>query len=152
MLREDWLTQNMFTDFKKLQNDLNHAYTNFIQIATQLEPEQRQQPGVCGDWSPQAVVAHLAGWDADLCSFITAPDAFSPPADVDQFNADSVSSRQHLTWAESVDELQTGFQALLQALGTVSPEMKIYDWVSHWLGGRRRDYDLHAGQLKEWIT
>ena len=37
---------------------LTEAQTEFMQVVDQLEPAQRDQPGVCGDWSAQQVVAH----------------------------------------------------------------------------------------------
>lgn len=43
--------------------NLTRAQSDFVQIANQLDPQKRNQPGVCGEWSPKDVVAHLVGWD-----------------------------------------------------------------------------------------
>jgi len=132
-------------------SDLAAAYTRFCHIADQLPPAKRQQAGVCGAWSPKDVVAHLIGWDQSLQAYITDPDQFIPPDDVHAFNAQSVSARQHLSWAETIAALQAQHQALQQALTTVTPQMKIYNRVQQWRQGRIADYTLHTAQLAQWL-
>jgi hypothetical protein len=141
----------MDAELEKLQTELSTVYARFFQVATALEPAKHNQPGVCGDWSPKEVVAHLTGWDKSVQEFIADPDGFDPPYDVDTFNAKSVSERQHLSWDESIDELQAGFRGLQKVVSTVTADMRIYNRISEWLKLRREDYDLHAGQLQDWI-
>ena len=139
------------SSLEKLQAEFSTAYAHFFQVATALEPARRNQPGVCGDWSPKEIISHLTGWDKSMQAFVLDPDVFDPPDDIDAFNAKSVSERQHLSWDESIAELQAGFRGLQEAISTVTSDMRIYTRVSGWLKGRREDYDFHAGQLRAWI-
>ncbi len=131
--------------------DLNRAQSDFVQTANQLEPQKRDQPGVCGEWSPKDVVAHLVGWDQALLVFITDPDHFSPPDDIDLFNQQSVQLREHFGWSEVIQEMDLNFRNLQQAVVTVHPEMKIYERATSWLAGRAEDYTLHQIQLAAWV-
>jgi hypothetical protein len=132
--------------------NLTCAQSDFVQIANQLDPQKRDQAGVCGEWSPKEVVAHLAGWDQSLLTFITDNDNFIPPNDVEQFNQQSVQSRKHLSWPEIMQEMEANFRKLQQVVVVVSPEMKIFDRVTSWLAGRTEDYVLHRSQLAAWVT
>jgi hypothetical protein len=132
--------------------DLTQAHADFLKIAYQLEPQKREQPGVCGEWSPKDVVAHLVGWDRLLLEFIADTDSFVPPTDADQFNQQSVYARQDLGWSDVMQEMAAIFYDLQQAVATVNAYMQIYDRVLSWLAGRTEDYRLHRGQLAEWVV
>ena len=132
--------------------NLTRAQSDFVQIANQLDPQKRNQPGVCGEWSPKDMVAHLVGWDQSLLTFITDNDKFIPPNDVEQFNQQSVQSRKHLSWPDIMQEMEVNFRDLQQGVIVVSPEMKIFDRVSSWLAGRTEDYVLHRSHLAAWVT
>jgi len=143
----------MDIELEGLQTRLSVAYTNFFRVIKQLEPNKRSQPGVSGDWSPKDVISHLIGWDKSLQEFIADPDGFIPGPlyDTNTFNAKSVSERQHQSWEETIDELQSSYINLQKAITTVTAEMKIYGRVSEWLKGRREDYKFHTSQMEEWI-
>lgn len=143
----------MDTDLERLQTEFSIAYTNFFQVIKQLEPGKRSQPGVSGHWSPKDVISHLIGWDKSLQAFIADPDGFNPDPlyDINMFNAKSVSERQHQSWEETIDELQSSYTDLQKGITTVTAEMQIYDRVSAWLKGRREDYEFHTSQMKKWI-
>ncbi len=118
--------------------DLTQAYVEFVEIANQLDPQKRLQPGVCGAWSPKDMVAHLVGWDSSLLAFITDPNNFDPPYDVEQFNQQSVAQRKTLAWSDAMREMAVMFHSLQQAVADVTPEMQIHDRVLSWLAGRSR--------------
>jgi len=141
------------TDLRGSQIELSMAYANFSRAIKQLEPERRSQVGVSGDWSPKDIISHLVGWDKSLQEFITDPDGFNPEPlyDINTFNAKSVSERQHQSWEETIDELQSSYLNLQKAIATVTVEMGIYDRVREWLQGRREDYEFHTSQIKEWL-
>jgi uncharacterized protein DUF1706 len=143
----------MDTDLEGLQTELSIAYTNFFQVLKQLEPGKRSESGVSGHWSPKDVLSHLIGWDKSVQEFIADPNGFNPNPlyDTNTFNAKSVLERQHQSWEETIDELQSSYVDLQKAITTVTAEMKIYDRVSEWLNGRREDYEFHTSQMKEWI-
>ncbi|MDH3675537.1 MAG: ClbS/DfsB family four-helix bundle protein [Anaerolineae bacterium] len=142
----------MDKNINQLFANLTSAYTNFVQVANQLDPNKRYQVGVCGDWSPKDVVSHLVGWDQSLRELIVVPDGFDPPYEVDKFNAQSVAARKHLDWEEVMEEMETNFQDLRLVLASVEPEMKIYQHIINWLPGRREDYEVHTNQLKAWLV
>ena len=143
----------MDTLISKLQVDLSSAYASFLAVVNQLDVDNRRQPGVCGDWSPKDIIAHLIGWDTALQAFISAPDQFDPNPlyDVDAFNANAVAERKQLSWDETIIDLHSSFANLQQAIGTVSAEMVIYDRVAAWLKGRTSDYALHQQQIEVWL-
>ena len=128
------------------------AHTDFIQVANQLDPKQHNQPGVCGEWSPKDVVAHLVGWDKSLKVFIVDIANFDPPYDVDSFNNLSVKSRKQMSWDEVIEELESNFLDLEQAIVTIEPYMQIYNRVKSWLAGRIEDYMLHRSQIEDWLS
>ncbi|KAA3657910.1 MAG: ClbS/DfsB family four-helix bundle protein [Chloroflexi bacterium] len=142
----------MDREIQQLRLDLLLAYTKFCKVANQLSPLLRSETGVCGDWSPKEVVAHLVGWDALFQDFIVDPENFDPPIDVNQFNSQAVATLKQLTWAELMHELEDSFRGLEQALSTVQPDLKIYPRVMMWCQGRIEDYELHTGQLAAWLA
>jgi hypothetical protein len=132
------------------QQALSTAHASYITLITALDPAIREQPGVCGTWSAKEVTAHLAGWDAAVSTFIADPERFQPPSSVDAFNADSLSERAHLSWDETLADLEAGFVTLEGALRHVAPAERIYGHVCTWLDGRTADYLHHTRQLQVW--
>ncbi len=130
---------------------LTQAQTEFVRVVDQLEPAQRDRPGVCGEWSVQQVVAHLIGWDELFVEFIVRPETFTPPQDVDQFNQRSVENRSGDRWDQLMREMTATFDALRRVAAGVSEEVKIYDRVIEWLDGRTEDYCLHRAQIAAWL-
>jgi len=143
----------MDTNIEELQIELFSAYTSFLRVIKQLEPDKRSRSGVSGHWSPKDVISHLIGWDKSLQEFIADPDEFNPDPlyDTNTFNAKSVSERQHQSWDETIDELQSSYKNMQTIITTVTTEMKIYARVSDWLKRRRVDYEFHTSQIEEWI-
>ena len=143
----------MDTDLERLQMELSVAYTSFLRMIQQLEPNKRSQSGVSGHWSPKDVVSHLIGWDKSFQEFVANPDKFNPDPlyDTNRFNAQSVSERQHQSWEETIDELQHSYISLKKGITTVTTELKVYGRVCQWLMGRRKDYEFHTNQIEEWI-
>ena len=135
----------------ELQQELEAAHIQFVDIAGRLDPAKRDAAGVCGEWSPREVAAHLVGWDASVKQLIDDIENFEPPYDVHGFNQRSVAARADRAWRTVMSELSTNFTELTQALATVTPDMRIYDHVTGWLGGRLEDYRLHTGQLEAWV-
>ena len=143
----------MDTELARLQAELSTAHTNFLQAIKQLDPDSRERSGVSGFWSAKDVIFHLIGWDKSMQEYIADPDGFDPDPlyDTDSFNAKSVAKRQHQSWKEAVDELQSSYKALQKAITTVTVDLQIYDRVCGWLKGRIKDYELHAIQIEAWM-
>lgn len=142
----------MDAQIRELHQKLEAAHTQFINVAEQLDPAKRDVAGVCGEWSPREVAAHLVGWDASVKQLIVDIENFIPPYDVHGFNQQSVAARAEHSWDTVMGELSTNFTELTQALATVAPDMRIYDRITGWLDGRIADYQLHTGQLEEWVA
>jgi hypothetical protein len=89
-------------ELEVLKGDLFASHAQFLKVASQLESSVRDRSGVCGKWSLQDVVAHLAGWDNALREFVLDPEGFdpSPLYDVDLFNAASVADRRGQSWED----------------------------------------------------
>ena len=54
----------------ELADELEVAQQHFMEIAAQLALVVREKRGVCGEWSPKDVMAHLVGWDREAVYFL----------------------------------------------------------------------------------
>jgi hypothetical protein len=54
-----------------LAGELDAAHQNLMGVATRLPPELRDKNGVCGEWSPREVIAHMVGWDKEAMYFLS---------------------------------------------------------------------------------
>lgn len=146
----------MSASWTELAENLAQAYTTFIEVASQLDADLPNEAGVCGEWSPREVVAHLVGWDAEAVRAFRLfangdGDKFVPPQ-VDEFNAQSVRSRQDLTWDETLSELQTTQQDLQEMIQVVAAQnLNSAGGFGEWLVGRKDDYEYHILQLQAWV-
>jgi uncharacterized protein (TIGR03083 family) len=133
---------------------LDAASAAFTRACADLKPDRRERPGVCGQWSPRQVAAHLAGWDREAARrmrlFLTGP-AESVTYDIDAFNARSVAERARLSWEGTLDELHAAFTNLKFAIAVVPPEAATpTSPFVEWVIGRTEDYEFHLKQLMEW--
>ena len=148
----------MTNTWPELSENLAQAHQAFIDLAHQLDVTLRTQAGVCGAWSPQDIVAHLAGWDAEAVRgfrlFAAGKGAaYDIGFDVDTFNARSVGTRQHLPWKAVIDELRASQRELQDLIAVVHSEGLNPDGgFGRWLVGRRQDYEQHTGQLQAWVS
>jgi hypothetical protein len=60
------------------QTNLAHAHAAFQHVAAALPADRRDQAGVCGQWTPRQVAAHLAGWDREAARALQALLAGAP--------------------------------------------------------------------------
>ena len=136
-----------------LLTEFSLAALTFFRVIHQLAPEHRRQARVDGSWSPQDILAHLIGWDVALYKFIVDPEGFdmAPLSDRHAFDATSVSARQHQSWDETIDEWQTSYRNVQQALSTVTADTPIYTRVCWWLRARQGDYVSHTRQIEIWM-
>jgi hypothetical protein len=97
------------------QTNLAQAHATFQHVAATLPPDCRDQAGVCGQWTPKQVAAHLAGWDREAARALQALLAGAPEdlvSDIDLFNRASVDARTHLSWEGTCWELRTAHETL----------------------------------------
>lgn len=141
----------------ELADELEAAQHHLMEIAAQLPPTVREKRGVCGEWSPKDVMAHLVGWDREAVYFLGlfangAGDTYDASFDVDEFNARSVKTRENLSWDELNHELthaHAELQQIIEVLHTNNLESN--SGFGKALTGRKEDYMLHAEQLAAWL-
>jgi hypothetical protein len=144
----------MFPSWRTAQAQLAHAHTQFQEAAAAVPPHLWEQAGVCGDWTPRQVAAHLAGWDREAARALHALLAGAPEefvTDVDAFNAASVAARAHLSWAGTCGEVYQAHEALMQAIDTLIVADLPAPGYRTWMDGRVADYALHTAHLRAWL-
>ncbi len=137
------------------QTNLTHAHTTFQEVAVALAAVRQQQSGVCGQWTPKEVAAHLAGWDREAARALYALLAGAPEdfvSDVDCFNRASVDARAHLSWEGTCWELRIAHEMLQRAIDAIiHAQIPAVGYIS-WMNGRIADYELHTTQIRSWLN
>lgn len=141
----------------QLANDLNVSHQNFMQIAVQLPADLRGKRGVCGNWSPKDVIAHLVGWDTEAIYFLGLfangeGETYDYQFDIDEFNARSVKTRENLSWDEVITSLSIAHTELQQMIMVLNAkDLNSDSGFGKSLMGRREDYIFHTQQLADWL-
>lgn len=136
------------------RTNLAQAHATYQQVAAALPPDCRDQSGVCGQWTPKQVAAHLAGWEREAARALLALLADAPEdlvSDVDLFNRASVDARTHLSWEGTCWELRVAHEALQQAIAALIQAQRHAAGYLSWIDGRIVDYAAHTGQLRAWL-
>jgi hypothetical protein len=144
-MQQPWMT---------VQADLAHAHATFQQLAAALPPQRRDQAGVCGQWTPKQVAAHLAGWDREAARALQTFLAGAPEdlvTDSDAFNRASVDARAHLSWASTCMELRLAHESLQRAIEEIIHAQAHAPGYLAWMDGRIADYVAHTAQLRAWV-
>lgn len=144
----------MPTAWNNLIEELNQLQHEFIEVAQQLEETKRNQPGVCGSWSPKQVIAHITGWDKEVIrQFGLFQDGLEKAIEhnLDEFNKDSVQKRRHLNWNETILELQRVHQQFYQSAMSVSSQALAQNGeYRNWVQVQIDHYKHHTKQLEKW--
>src|SRR5687768_9531985 len=101
------------------QTNLANAHATFQHVAAAIPLARREQGGVCGEWAPKQVAAHLAGWDREAARALLALVSGAPEnfvVSIDTFNRASVDARMHLSWDSTCLELRLAHEALQHAI------------------------------------
>jgi Mycothiol maleylpyruvate isomerase N-terminal domain len=136
------------------QTNLAHAHTTFQHVAAALPSDCRDQTGVCGQWTPKQVAAHLAGWEREAARALQALLAGAPEdlvSDIDVFNHASVDARTHLSWEGTCWELHTAHESLQRAIDAIIQAYAPALGYLSWMEGRIVDYEVHTAQLRAWL-
>jgi hypothetical protein len=107
--------------------------TDLIQYLDQAREKMRRvQAGVdehrliYPGWTIKHVLAHIAGWDDEtrsaLTAHITQAVYVTPALDADSYNAISVAERENLTYAQVVREWEASREQLKAELANLPPE------------------------------
>jgi hypothetical protein len=120
-----------------------------------IPPGLIERTGVCGNWSPKDVVAHLVAWDKEAAQriqvFLEGPAEDIEYA-IDEFNAKSVAERKHTSWDLLLADLYDAQNLLRSRFELVSrTHLKLDKRFWGWLRGRTNDYEEHTNQLVSWL-
>lgn len=128
---------------------------DFLALASRVNAERADEPGVCGDWSVKELIAHMAAWDWEgerHYRELHAGGAESQSYDVESFNAAAVDERRGQTWEETLDELRRANMTFAASLATVSAGDRDADpHYASWLRAIVRHYEEHTTQLRVWL-
>jgi uncharacterized damage-inducible protein DinB len=136
-----------------MQEKLRAASSDFMDVAQRLDPKLRKRENVCGQWSANDVVAHIAGWEREVIRcfrlFLLDPTQ-DDTYDVNSFNEQSVASRKHLSWDELITELTAAQEELREVNSSLGPddltrESRFLEWTVVLV----RHYQHHMNQIKE---
>ena len=144
----------MSSTWNSLLDKLGILQQKFIKVAKQIDKPKRNQPGVCGFWSPKEVVAHISGWDKEVIrQFTLFQDGLVKAIehDIDEFNKKSVSERQHLSCKETIAELQQAHKQFYQRAQSISSqELSKNEEYMNWVKVQIEHYKHHTKQLEKW--
>ncbi|MDR8392601.1 DinB family protein [Aliifodinibius sp. S!AR15-10] len=145
----------MSTTWKSLITELRNLQFEFIEVAQQLEQSKREKPGVCGSWSPKQVIAHITGWDKEVIrQFELFRDGLEKAIehDIDEFNKNSVEDRNHLSWDETITELQQAHKLFYEMAKSISSgERSKNEDYREWIEVQIDHYKHHTEQLEQWV-
>lgn len=145
----------MSKSWENLIQELNSLQHTFIDVAQQIEKYKRCQPGICGSWSPKQVVAHISGWDKEVIrQFGLFQDGLEKAIehDIDEFNKKSLMERRHLSWEETITELQQAHEQFSQIAKSISShELSGNEKYRDWVDVQIEHYKHHTKQLKKWV-
>ena len=126
-----------------------------MQLARAIPEAKQQHPGCCGNWSPQQLLAHIAGWDWEgqqVLRLKLANMPIPPEENNDTFNAKAIAARQQLSWDEVVADVEAAHAALAGLCANVSQEharqSRLFGQV---LQAMIREYLYNGDQLAAWV-
>jgi hypothetical protein len=157
----------MWSDDPMHINDvLKYGHLGFMQTIEGLAEADCLQEGVCGWWSVQHVVAHIASYERfaeDVLTSLIDPAVATPTLEKvmawgNAFNDKAVEERDSLTWAETLAEYTTTNAhvtallaqipaAKLQETGAIpwyGAEYDVEDFLIYTQYGHKRE---HGGQI-----
>lgn len=138
-----------------LIEELTILQQEFIIVAQQIDETKRNQPGICGSWSPKEVVAHIIGWDKEVIrQFGLFQDGLEKAIehDIEAFNKKSLEKYRHLSWKETIAKLQQVHEQFYQTTKSISSlEISHNGEYRDWLKVQIDHYIHHIKQLKKWV-
>lgn len=129
------------------------AYKDLFHVIRTYPETLREQSGACGFWSPRQVLAHLSGWlvEGDTRFRLYEKEESTAPKryDMDVFNAESVAARAHLTWEETINELRSNENILVQHVQKVITRGETHvNGYAKWLDALAEDCEAHTEQIR----
>ena len=144
--------ENKWPKWTKSRDKLSSVSSEFLEVVKNLDPNDSEQPGVCGHWSPKDVVSHIIGWERETVKQFDLFLKGTPTNikyDIDSFNQNSVESRKHLSWNDVIEELTSAQRELRQINDTIVEENIMTEKrFLLWANTLIRHYRHHMSQLK----
>jgi predicted RNase H-like HicB family nuclease/uncharacterized damage-inducible protein DinB len=149
-----------------LQAALAAAHEELLRWATLVPAEARTTVPVCGHWTPQDLVGHVADWEwlgaSGLHLYSEGQIALMDHVDdIDAWNRVHVEAGRQKSWQANWDALIAARQALLQAIAELGPARWQQSLPFPW-GGEGTVYQYlrafqdhgreHAGQIRAWLA
>lgn len=101
------------------------------------------------------MIAHISGWDKEVIrQFDLFRDGLDKAIkhDIEGFNKKSVQERGHLSWKETIAELQQAHKQFYQkAMSLSSKKLSKNEEYRDWVEVQIAHYIHHTQQLKRWI-
>lgn len=142
--------------FRVLVSDWRAACNAFIAALDHLPPNERETPGLCGEWNAKQVVAHLSGWHYEAFRRfveVATGDPFDKQYDVDAFNALQVEGRAHLTWEQTVSDLLSAIDVLRIQVDDIPDSVaRAEPRYGEWMRGLTADLENHRQQVMTWLA
>lgn len=148
---------------------LHDAYTTLLKAACAVPQTAWRETEVCGTWTIQDVLAHMASFEQVTVEALTGFLRAAPTPLIDQlvadnlrFNEEQVAQRCHLPAQAILDEYDAAHATAQRLLEQIPPEMRQQNGTLPWYGN---EYDLddylaymyghareHAAQIDHFRT
>lgn len=131
------------------------AYDVLQQFMSTIPQTLRTEPGACGDWPPQDVLAHLCGWAAEAKRrFKRFPHGTGEAQyNRETFNKVSLWQREGHTWEALTAELQQTTGELAQMVRDLNEmqRSRFGERYREWLVGLTLEATDHQAELANWL-
>ena len=141
--------------FEETLKSWQQAASDFIKVAESVPYDLRQISGVCGEWSCQQIVAHLAGWQREALKRYGDFQRGQAPTiqyDADTFNTSSIEALKLFSWYEVLDTFRFTTEDLAKTAKALTPDqIAANTGYEEWLAGLSKDLNEHMTEIREWL-
>ena len=141
-------------------------------LVPELSEEQMTTPGVVGEWTVKQVLAHVAGWERLLLSWLDmtvrgeTPEGYAPGYPIGEegmhrLNADMVAETASRPLADVLTEFHKTRGRVLAGVGSLTDEQINRPGAAPWTGDRPllpfiagntyEHYREHAAEIRAWL-
>lgn len=138
----------------------------FLSVAANVPDAEKSRRPVCGVWTLQDVVGHIADWEAygveGIEKVLAGEGVLTNPfgADIPAWNEAHAAARQGQTWPQVWHDYQTTRQNFFYVLDRLTPsdlscpvstpwgDMNLYQWINIWTHHERE----HAADLRRELV
>jgi uridine phosphorylase len=144
------------TDYFLTYQQFQSAYADLVTLIDTYPKDKAEEAGALGVWSPKQIIAHLSGWVLEATQrYRDIPQGNIPNKtydDWDAFNAESVDSRAHLSWDETVVDFKQAVTTWCTEIENISAVMVAQDErFLEWLTAQNKEFRNHTNDLRAFI-